>query len=93
MQELRVTGSELVEVEGLIGIADLKELVLDERTDLLWPSFSPRVPERVQDFEGDMFAAIRNKDLLLHHPYESTFRGRSPGCTCDASLSSRFVGI
>ena len=71
MQELRVTAAEVVEVEGLIGVADLKELVLDDRPDLLWPSFSPRVPERVQDFEGDMFAAIRNKDLLLHHPYET----------------------
>jgi polyphosphate kinase len=46
-------------------------LVIDSRPDLLWPSFSPRVPERVQDHEGDMFAAIRQKDMLLHHPYET----------------------
>jgi len=52
-------------------VADLKELVLDERPDLLWPPFAPRVPERVQDHEGDMFAAIRQKDMLLHHPYET----------------------
>ncbi len=71
MQELRVTVDEVVEVDGLIGIADLSELVLDDRPDLLWPPFTPRVPERVQDFEGDMFAAIRQKDMLLHHPYET----------------------
>ena len=71
MEELHVTPEEVVEVDGMIGLADLKELVLDARPDLLWPSFSPRVPERVQDFDGDMFAAIRQKDMLLHHPYET----------------------
>ncbi|MDO9640081.1 MAG: RNA degradosome polyphosphate kinase [Pseudotabrizicola sp.] len=71
MEELSVTESEVVEVKGLMGIADLKELVLSSRPDLLWPPFSPRVPERVQDHEGDLFAAIRQKDILLHHPYET----------------------
>jgi polyphosphate kinase len=69
--ELEVGADEVVEVEGLLGISDLKELVLDSRRDLLWPPFSPRVPERVQDHGGDMFAAIRQKDMLLHHPYET----------------------
>ena len=71
MDELHVTEESVIEVDGLIGIADLKELVLDSRPDLLWPPFSPRVPERVQDHDGDMFAAIRQKDMLLHHPYET----------------------
>jgi len=71
MDELHVTADEVVEVDGMIGLADLKDLVLDARPDLLWPSFTPRVPERVQDHEGDMFAAIRQKDMLLHHPYET----------------------
>jgi polyphosphate kinase len=71
MDELGVSDDEVIEIDGLIGAADLKELVLDERPDLLWPSFTPRVPERVQDHEGDMFAAIRQKDMLLHHPYET----------------------
>ncbi|WP_128253485.1 RNA degradosome polyphosphate kinase [Falsirhodobacter deserti] len=69
--ELGVTDDEIVEVRGLIGMSDLKELVLSSRPDLLWPPFTPRVPERVQDHEGDMFAAIRHKDMLLHHPYET----------------------
>ncbi|WP_304617087.1 RNA degradosome polyphosphate kinase [Paracoccus sp. (in: a-proteobacteria)] len=71
MYELEVGPDEVVEVEGLLGVADLRELVLDNRRDLLWPSFTPRVPERVQDHDGDMFAAIRQKDMLLHHPYET----------------------
>ncbi|MCB2115577.1 MAG: RNA degradosome polyphosphate kinase [Rhodobacteraceae bacterium] len=71
MDELGVTPDEVVEVKGMVGMADLKELVLDDRRDLQWPSFTPRVPERVQDHDGDMFAAIRQKDMLLHHPYET----------------------
>ncbi len=71
MSELHVTDDSVVEVDGLIGVSDLKELVLDSRPDLLWPPFSPRIPERVQDHDNDMFAAIRQKDMLLHHPYET----------------------
>ena len=71
MRELHVTDDDTVELRGLLGIADLKELVLPARKDLMWPPFTPRVPERVQDHDGDMFAAIRQKDMLLHHPYET----------------------
>jgi polyphosphate kinase len=71
MEELCVTEDEVVEVKGLLGVADLKELILPSRKDLMWPPFSPRVPERVTDHDGDMFAAIRQKDMLLHHPYET----------------------
>ena len=71
MNELAVTEDEVVEVRGLLGIADLKELVLSSRKDLLWPPFSPRIPERVQDNDNDLFAAIKQKDILLHHPYET----------------------
>ncbi len=71
MDELDVDETEVVELSGMIGLADLPELVLDARPDLLWPPFQPRVPERVQDHDGDMFAAIRQKDMLLQHPYET----------------------
>ena len=71
MEELEVNPDEVVEVDGLLGMADLKELVLDSRRDLQWPLFTPRIPERGQDHEGDIFAAIRQKDILLHHPYET----------------------
>jgi polyphosphate kinase len=71
MNELHVTSDEVLEVTGMIGIADVEELVLESRPDLMWPAFTSRVPERVQDHDGDMFAAIRQKDMLLHHPYET----------------------
>ncbi|MEM8870734.1 MAG: RNA degradosome polyphosphate kinase [Pseudomonadota bacterium] len=69
--EMDVSPDEVIEVDGLIGIAALSELVDSPRSDLLWPHFTPRTPERVQDHDGDMFAAIRQKDMLLHHPYET----------------------
>ncbi|MFT3973680.1 MAG: RNA degradosome polyphosphate kinase [Amaricoccus sp.] len=66
-----VVPEEVIEIPGLLGMSDLAELTRIGRPDLLWPSFTPRMPERVQDFEGDIFAAIRQKDMLLHHPYET----------------------
>ena len=71
MDQLAVNDDEVVEIDGMLAVANLSELVLDSRPDLLWAPFTPRVPERVQDHEGDMFAAIRQKDMLLHHPYET----------------------
>jgi polyphosphate kinase len=68
---LGVTSDDAIEVEGLLGVSDLSALMLDSRKDLQWPEFKPRVPERVKDFDGDIFAAIRQKDMLLHHPYET----------------------
>mgnify|MGYP003629809528 FL=1 len=71
MAELGVHPQDVIEIDGMIGIDDLSELVTDARPDLLWPQFTPRIPERVTDHDGDMFAAIRQKDMLLHHPYET----------------------
>ena len=71
MAEFSITETEVIEVDGMLGLPDLKELVVEDRTNLLWPNFTPRVPERVSDHEGDMFAAIRQKDMLLQHPYET----------------------
>lgn len=71
IEQLHVTGDEVVEVKGMIGLVSLSALVRDDQPDLLWRSFTPRVPERVQDHDGDMFNAISQKDMLLHHPYET----------------------
>ena len=71
LRELGLKDDEVIDIRGLIGVVDLKELVLDNRPDLLWPSYTPRIPERLQDFDGDVFGAVRQKDMLLHHPYES----------------------
>ncbi len=71
IDEMGIAPEEVIEIDGIIGIADLGELVGADRPDLLWPHFTPRVPERVHDHDGDIFSAIRQKDMLLHHPYES----------------------
>jgi polyphosphate kinase len=63
--------SEIVIVENLMGLSDLSKLILPERPDLQFKPYIPRFPERIRDHGGDCFAAIREKDLIVHHPFES----------------------
>ena len=69
--ELDVPIEEIQIHDGLIGIVDVRQLIVDDRPGLLFAPYAPRFPERIRDFGGDCFAAIRAKDIIVHHPFES----------------------
>jgi polyphosphate kinase len=71
LNELDVDPDDAIAIEGAIGLADMNELIIDSRRDLQFDPLTERFPERVRDFRGDVFAAIRKKDMIIHHPYES----------------------
>ncbi len=71
IREIEADPHDVVIADGLLGLAALKELIFDDRPDLIYKPYEPRFPERIRDFGGDCFAAIRAKDMLIHHPYES----------------------
>ncbi len=71
VDEHEIPGEEIVVQDGILGAADLKQMIVDDRPDLLFPPYTPRFPERIRDFNGDCFAAIRAKDIIVHHPFES----------------------
>ena len=64
-------GARRSHINGFIGIGDLAMLVDEDRPDLKFESFAPRFPERIREHESDCFAAIKDKDIVVHHPYES----------------------
>ena len=70
-KELAVSEDDVFALDGLIGLADTKQIIVDHRYDMLFTPFAPRFPERIRDFGGDAFAAIKAKDIVVHHPYES----------------------
>ena len=71
VEHLAAEPQDVVVVEGMLGLAQLSELIPTDRPDLLFVPYEPRYPERIRDHGGDAFAAIREKDILVHHPFES----------------------
>lgn len=71
MRELEVSPEEVSVQNGLLAIADVSQLIVDNRPDLQFKPFILRFPERIREYGGDCFAAIQKKDIVVHHPYEA----------------------
>ena len=71
IHELGVPEDRVAVLPGLLALNTLSEITKAPRPDLLFKPFNPRFPERVREHIGDSFAAIREKDFVVHHPYES----------------------
>ncbi|QYJ06474.1 RNA degradosome polyphosphate kinase [Qipengyuania flava] len=70
-EQLEVDEGMIVKSAGMLGLADLSAICNEPRPDLKFAPFAPRYPERILEHDGDCFAAIREKDIVIHHPFES----------------------
>jgi polyphosphate kinase len=71
IQEQNINQDEVVVVDGMFALADISQLIVKDRPDLVYKPFEIRIPERIIEYGNDCFAAISSKDLVVHHPYES----------------------
>jgi polyphosphate kinase len=71
LEQLGINEAAVIKTDGIIGVDGLAEIVREDRPDLKFDAYSPRLPERVREHDGDVFSAVREKDIIIHHPYES----------------------
>ncbi len=69
--ELDASPADVHTIDGILGLSATGKLIVDDRPDLKFTPYIARFPERIRDSAGDCFAAIRQKDIIVHHPYES----------------------
>jgi polyphosphate kinase len=70
-EKIDLAGRAPVIVDGLLGLADTRQLIAPDHPELAYKPYNPRYPERIREFNGDCFAAIRAKDFIVHHPFET----------------------
>jgi len=70
-EQLGLTDVQVIKTNGMIGVEGLSDIVDEDRPELKFEPYTPRYPERIMEHDGDCFAAIGEKDIVIHHPYES----------------------
>jgi len=70
-RNLNLLADEVISIDGILGLSELDNLIVDDRADLIFKPFIPRFPNRIEKFDGDIFAAINQKDFVVHHPFET----------------------
>ncbi|HXF91016.1 MAG TPA: RNA degradosome polyphosphate kinase [Candidatus Nitrosotenuis sp.] len=70
-EQFDVDPNEMLVIDGILGINQIDQLIDPENEHLVFPPFTPRIPQRIKNHNYDLFDAIRIKDILIHHPYES----------------------
>ena len=71
IERINASPQDVFIVDGVLGLAQTSQLIPSDRPDIQFKAYEPRFPERIREHGGDCFSAIRDKDFIVHHPYES----------------------